>query len=155
MTHELTTAFEDASASPGLALWRVTNAWQRAVRAALAPHGITHVQFVLLASLTWMDRSAPVTQRDLASHAATDVMMTSQVLRALETKGYITRSAHPADGRAVALAPTPAGVALANVANADVEKADADFFARLGESERAVFLRCLLALTGGPDATAG
>src|SRR5829696_15000 len=117
MTAGLDTSYPDASASPGLALWRVTNAWQRRIRAALAPHDLTHVQFVLLASLTWMDRSQPVTQRDLAEFAGTDVMMTSQVIRALEAKGHITRDPHPTDGRAVTLAPTPTGIALANRAN--------------------------------------
>lgn len=147
MTAHLRTAFPDASASPGLALWRATNAWQRVVRAALAPHGLTHVQFVLLASLTWMDRSESVTQRDLAAHAGTDVMMTSQVLRALEAKGYVTRTPHPTDGRAMALAPTAAGVELANRANADVEAADRDYFSVLGPQEQALFVRHLTALS--------
>lgn len=143
MTHELRTAYADADDSPGLALWRVTNAWQRAVRAALGPHDLTHVQFVLLASLTWMDRSRPVTQRDLAEHAGTDAMMTSQVLRALEAKGLVVRSPHPADRRAVALEPTPAGVALANRANADVEAADRGYFAVLDPADLAGLTRCL------------
>jgi len=142
----LETAYPDASLSPGLALWRVTNAWQRAIRAALAPHDLTHVQFVLLASLTWMDRSEPVTQQDLAAHAGTDVMMTSQVLRTLETKGCVSRSRHPTDRRAYALAPTPAGVRLANAANADVEAADREYFGALDDDARAVFLRCLQTL---------
>lgn len=143
MTTDLETAYRDASESPGLALWRVTNAWQRSIRAALVPHDLTHVQFVLLASLTWMDRSEPVTQRDLAAHAGTDVMMTSQVIRALEAKGCITRSAHPTDGRAVALEPTAEGIALANRANRDVEAADRAFFGALGADDLRVFTRQL------------
>jgi len=146
MTPGLDTAYPDASESPGLALWRVTNAWQRRIRAALAPHDLTHVQFVLLASLTWMDRSEPVTQRDLAAFADTDVMMTSQVIRALEAKGYVTRSPHPTDGRAVTLAPTPAGIALANRANTDVEAADGAYFDALAPADRESFTRHLRAL---------
>jgi len=146
MTGGLDTSYPDASASPGLALWRVTNAWQRRIRAALAPHDLTHVQFVLLASLTWMDRSQPVTQRDLAAFAGTDVMMTSQVIRALEAKGHITRNPHPTDGRAVTLAPTPAGIALANHANTDVEAADQSYFDALAPAERASFMQHLRAL---------
>jgi hypothetical protein len=46
--------FPVAAQSPGLLLWRVTNRWQAAMRAALAPHELTHVQYVLLASLTWL-----------------------------------------------------------------------------------------------------
>jgi hypothetical protein len=37
--------------SPGLLLWRATLRWQRRIVAALKPLGLTHVQFVLLASL--------------------------------------------------------------------------------------------------------
>ena len=146
MSGSLRTQFGDAESSPGLALWRVTNAWQRTIRAALVPHGLTHVQYVLLASLTWMDRSSQVTQRDLAAHAGTDVMMTSQVLRALEAKGYVRREPHPTDGRAVSLVPTAEGIALANSATADVEAADASYFAAVPPSLRADFLACLHAL---------
>ena len=46
--------FASADDSTGLLLWQVTNRWQAAQRAALKPHGLTHVQFVLLASLTWL-----------------------------------------------------------------------------------------------------
>jgi DNA-binding MarR family transcriptional regulator len=130
---DLNTEFSDETHSPGLALWRVTNAWQRTIRAALEPFGLTHVQFVLLAVLTAMDRSELVTQRDLAERAATDVMMTSQVLRALEAKGLVERLAHPTDGRARTLAPTSTGIELVNRANAAVETADHTYFAPLGD----------------------
>ena len=49
----LQTEFPDSNDSTGLQLWRVTNAWQAAQRAALKPFGLTHVQFVVLASLTY------------------------------------------------------------------------------------------------------
>ena len=85
----LTTEFAGADDSPGLLLWQVTNRWQAAQRAALKLYGLTHVQFVLLASLTWLSADGPVTQRQLAEHAATDPMMTSQVLRVLEGLGLV------------------------------------------------------------------
>ena len=131
MTDGLRSEFANADDSPGLMLWRVRNAWQAAQRAALQPFGLTHVQFVLLASLTWLRSDGAVTQRDLADHAHTDPMMTSQVLRALETKGLIRRASHPTDGRARALTVTPKGAALANTANAAVEAADGRFFGQL------------------------
>jgi len=143
MTGDLETSYLDADASPGLALWRVTNGWQRRVRAALAPHDLTHVQYVLLASLTWMDRTEPVTQRQLADHARIDVMMTSQVLRTLESKGLVTRGRHPTDGRAVTLAPTPVGVALANRATRDVEAADSRYFEVLSPARRSELVLAL------------
>jgi DNA-binding MarR family transcriptional regulator len=127
----LSSDFADASESPGLLMWRATNAWQAAERKALAPFGLTHVQFVLLASLTWLDAEASVTQRDLAQHAGTDPMMTSQVLRTLEQKGLVVRAPHPRDARARAVSVTDAGAALANRANAAVEATDRAYFGRL------------------------
>jgi DNA-binding MarR family transcriptional regulator len=118
--------------SPGLLLWQVTNRWQAAQRAALKPFGLTHVQFVLLASLAWLAGDGSVTQREIADHAATDPMMTSQVLRALEQRALVRRSDHPVDKRAVAVAVTEAGAELANRANLAVEACDQEFFARLG-----------------------
>ncbi|ATL70141.1 MarR family winged helix-turn-helix transcriptional regulator [Nocardia terpenica] len=143
MTEEPTGGFRsafarDADASPGLLLWQVTNRWQAAQRAALAPFDLTHVQFVLLASLTYFAQPGgePITQRDLAAHAATDPMMTSQVLRALEHKGLVERHDHPHDRRAKSLAPTKAGVALVNRAIVAVETCDREFFEPLGDRLR-------------------
>jgi len=130
----LDTAFSDADDSTGLLLWQVTNRWQAAQRAALKPFGLTHVQFVLLASLTWLGGATrePVTQRALADHAATDPMMTSQVLRTLEDRGWVIREPHPTDRRANILGVTGAGRALVNRAVHAVEGVDEVFFGPLG-----------------------
>jgi DNA-binding MarR family transcriptional regulator len=131
VTDRLQTQHETPDESPGLLLWQVTNRWQAAQRATLKPFGLTHVQFVLLASLAWLDADGPVTQRALAEHAATDPMMTSQVLRALEARGLVERAPHPDDRRARALAVTRAGRTLANRAVVAVEACDNAFFAAL------------------------
>ncbi|GLZ34511.1 MarR family transcriptional regulator [Lentzea sp. NBRC 105346] len=140
------TRFEGPEESPGFLLWRVTLAWQRAMRAALAPHDLTHVQFVLLASLWWLENhgGSPSQQR-LAAQAGTDSMMTSQVLRKLEDRGLLTRSVDPADSRARLLSLTAAGERLVGAAMKDVEDADAAYFAKLGEPQQ--FLRGLAELT--------
>lgn len=117
--------------SAGLQLWRVTNRWQAAQRAALKPFELTHVQFVLLASLTWLAIEGPVTQRRLADMAGTDLMMTSQVLRALEQRGLVRRDPHPDDSRARAVSATDAGKKLANRAVRAVEDCDREFFGPL------------------------
>ncbi len=149
MTHDrrgaLDTAYPDPQTSTGLMLWRVTNSWQRMIRHALAPFDLTHVQFVLLAVLASMEDTATVTQRDLAEHAGTDHMMTSQVLRALEGKGLIERHAHPADRRARTLTITAEGIRLVNRANAAVEDADRRYFAVLGDAAPG-FTRSLITL---------
>jgi DNA-binding MarR family transcriptional regulator len=135
----LDTAFSDADDSTGLLLWQVTNRWQAAQRAALKPFGLTHVQFVLLASLTWLQGTTQdaITQRTLADHAATDPMMTSQVVRALAGRGWVTREPHPTDRRAIVLAVTKSGRALVNRAVHAVEGVDEAFFGPLGRQQAA------------------
>jgi DNA-binding MarR family transcriptional regulator len=125
--------FTRAEDSPGFLLWQLTNLWQQTMRATLAPLGVTHVQFVLLASIAWLARmERSVTQALLARHAHTDVMMTSQVLRTLEEKGLVTRVAHPTDTRAKVVTLTDAGYAIAIRAVTAVEDADDRFFHTLG-----------------------
>ena len=147
MADRLATSFDDSAHSPGLALWRVTLAWQAAMRAAVEPFELTHVQFVLLASLSWLRADGPVTQRRLADHAGTDPMMTSQVVRALEAKGLVERRDHPTDRRARALVISARGVELADAAVVAVESADAAFFAPLpdGAAHFTAELRRLMA----------
>ena len=119
--------------SPGFLLWRVTLAWQRVMRAALAPHELTHVQFVLLTTTWWLTRSGePPTQRQLAEQAGTDTMMTSQVVRKLADRGLLARADDPSDARAKRLRVTPAGLEVVAAALKDVEAADASFFGKLG-----------------------
>ena len=128
-----------AGESPGLALWLATNRWQAAVRAALAPHGLTHVQYVLLKTLIHLEHQRPgvaITQTVLADAAAVDAMMTSQVVRALEGKALLERPPHPEDRRARMLHATDAGMAAAAAATKAVEDADERFFAVLDDTDR-------------------
>lgn len=122
--------------SPGFLLWHVTLRWQRDIAAALAPLGLTHVQFVLLASAWWLNRAgAAPRQHVLAAHAGTDVKMTSQVLQKLEDKGLLEREVDPADTRAKLLRVTARGAELAQRAVEVVEGVDSRFFARVPDAK--------------------
>jgi DNA-binding MarR family transcriptional regulator len=128
-----------AEATPlgrGFMLWQITNGWQRAVRAALASTGLTYVQVVLLAGL--QDRIAAgtkVSQAGLAQALGADVMMTSQVLRTLESAGLIRRDRDPRDTRARTLALTETGEAKLRAALPTLDTVDTDFFSVLGHRE--------------------
>jgi DNA-binding MarR family transcriptional regulator len=129
----MSSRFGSAWESPGFLLWHATLRWQRMMRAALEPHGLTHVQFVLLASAWWIgDHEGSPAQRELADHAGTDPMMTSQVLRALEELGLVERERDPLDSRVLRISVTPQGRARVKGALRDVETADAAFFAPVG-----------------------
>lgn len=136
---KLPTKFASPEESPGLQLWRVTNLWQREMRRCLLPYGLTHVQFVLLAvSVRLGEVGAVAHQAEVAAAAGMDKMMTSQVLRALEHKGLITRTQDPDDQRAITVTPTEAGVELVGRAIVAVEEADARFFGVLDEDSALV-----------------
>ena len=124
---------EQPGDSPGFLLWRATLRWQRLVTAALRPLGLSHVQFVLLATLSWLDHDhdgGSPSQRQVAATAGVDVMMASQVLRVLENRGLVSRRADPADARARLVSLTLEGSELATRALDVVEAVDAGFFAR-------------------------
>ncbi|RUS46753.1 MarR family winged helix-turn-helix transcriptional regulator [Cohnella sp. AR92] len=131
----MSSEYRESNESPGFLLWQVTNSWQREIRRALEPLGLTHPQFVLLFSCQWLnDREGTgVTQIQLAQHAKVDVNVTSQVLRSLEQRGYIKRAPHPSDTRAKIITTTASGSELASRAVRAVEAADRSFFSGLGE----------------------
>jgi DNA-binding MarR family transcriptional regulator len=132
--------------SIGPLLWQVTLAWQRAVRAALEPHDLTHVQFVLLTTVRSLGaHEEPPTQQRIAEHAGTDVLITGQVLRRLAARQLISREPDDHDPRARRIVLTDAGHTVLTGALSDVATTDAEFFAALGP-DAPVFLRGLTAL---------
>jgi DNA-binding MarR family transcriptional regulator len=136
--------------SPGFLLWQVTLRWQREITATLAPLDLTHVQFVLLANTWWLNgQDEEPNQLTLARRAATDIKMTSQVVRKLEEKGLLERRVDPADTRAKRLRVTERGAKVAREAIATVEAADAEFFRRAPDP--AALLRILKPLAAPPD----
>lgn len=90
--------------SPGYLLWRTTLRWQRSITTALWRLDLTHVQFVLLATVWWLSDRADTpsglpNQCQVATHAGPDVMMTSQVVRAPEKRALLARATDHADAR--------------------------------------------------------
>jgi DNA-binding MarR family transcriptional regulator len=133
-TARLSKDFELADDSAGFLLWKITNAWQAKQRAALKPYGLTHVQYVLLATLTHVaSQGQSLNQKELAAFAQTDMMMTSQVIRRLEALALLERVTDKNDRRAFRLKPTPRGAKLAKRATIAVESVDRDVFAACGD----------------------
>lgn len=126
--------FDKAEDSSGFLLWQVTNLWQREIKKALEKLGLTHSQFVLLASIHWLTLSKQdVTQILLSSHTKIDPMTTSTVLRTLQTKGLLKRQEHEKDTRAKTVSLTDKGVKTVIQAVKTVEQFDDEFFSPLGK----------------------
>jgi DNA-binding MarR family transcriptional regulator len=140
--------------SQGFLLWHATLRWQRGISQALAPLGLTHVQFVLLACTWWLnERGQRPSQIALAAFAGTDVKMTSQVVRNLERKGLLEREVDASDTRARRLRPTRRGARLARRAIDIVQRVDADFFGTISEAEALSLLRSIARFPGGESVT--
>ena len=126
--------------SIGFSLWQASNTWQRLQREVLSKIGLTHVQFLLLKGIEWLETfDTAVTQIRLASHVQTDPMMTSQVVRTLHTRKLIKRIQMPQDARSFQLMTTQEGRDLLDKASILVEKVDQNFFGKLKEKELSFF----------------
>ncbi|WP_394660163.1 MarR family winged helix-turn-helix transcriptional regulator [uncultured Chryseobacterium sp.] len=122
-------SFEHAEDSSGFLLWQVTNLWQRKIKKALEIYDLTHSQYVLMASIHWLElHEKEVTQIVLSSHTKIDPMTTSTVLRTLEKKQYIMRKEHVTDTRAKTIQLTKKGSDIVKQAVVTVENFDRDFF---------------------------
>lgn len=107
--------------TPGFLVWRLSTKWRVAVDRALAPLGLTHAQYTLLASLYGMQRAGQrPSQRRLADHTGLEALYVSKLARSLGAAGLVERSPDPDDSRAVRLSLTDDGRALADRAVAEV-----------------------------------
>ncbi|MBD0417966.1 MarR family transcriptional regulator [Streptomyces sp. TRM S81-3] len=96
--------------TPGFLVWRLSMKWRVAVDRAVAPLGLTHAQYSLVASLYGMRRSGErPSQRRLADHTGLEPLYVSKLARALEAAGLLQRTRDPRDPRAVQLALTEQG----------------------------------------------
>ncbi|MGW6273981.1 MarR family winged helix-turn-helix transcriptional regulator [Streptomyces sp. NPDC055060] len=97
-------------ATAGFLVWRLSMKWRVAVDRAVAPLGLTHAQYALMASLYGMSRSGvQPSQRRLADHTGLEALYVSKLARALETAGLVARTRDPSDPRAMQLSLTEQG----------------------------------------------
>lgn len=124
------------SKTPGYLVWRLANKWRVAVDRALAPLGLTHAQYVFLASLFGMAREGRLpSQRELADETGLEALYVSKLARGLDADGLIQRTRDTVDTRTVRLTLTDRGREVVEPAIAEV----------------AVLLDRLLAPLGGRD----
>ena len=77
--------------SPGFLLWQVSTLWSSSTAAVLKPFGLSHPQFVILATIDWL-KNQEASQEAIARHIILDPKPTSHLLRSLQVKGLIEPS---------------------------------------------------------------
>lgn len=133
--------------STGYLVWHLSMRWQVELTRALAPLGITHSDYGLLASLSACEGTGlRPSQRELADASGLEPMHVSKLVRALADRELVRREPHPADPRAVQLSLTSAGVDVVRAGREVVVRLDAERLAAIGGplSARAHELRASL-----------
>ena len=129
----------ELSESPTYQLWLATNSWQRVLRRALQPLGVTHVQYTILASVSLLGSEGEVvTQTDVCRFGSLDPNMVSEVVGCLVNRHLISRLEHPTDRRARRLELTEEGRELVTRAKSAIQPLMTEFFAPLGEESKSL-----------------
>ena len=133
--------------------------WQAAVDRAVAPLGLTHAQYSLLASLRGLSRGGiRPSQRQLADHIGLDAIFVSKLIAALERSGLVQRAQHPSDSRAVELTLTETGTEVIDRAIVTVLALQDQLTEPLGglhSKQTKQFTNTMLRLLGAPSPTKG
>ncbi|MDP9579883.1 MarR family winged helix-turn-helix transcriptional regulator [Priestia megaterium] len=128
--------FNNPEDSSGFLLWQVTHAWQRLITKELSKINVTHSQFVLLAACDFLQtKGENVTQKNLADFTKLNIMMISDVVRTIETKGLLERSKNPLDKREILLSITAEGKNKVKQGIPIVEKVDEQFFNNIKDTQ--------------------
>jgi MarR family transcriptional regulator, organic hydroperoxide resistance regulator len=146
--------------TPGFLVWRLSMKWRVAVDRAVAPLGLTHAQYSVLASLYGMVRAGErPSQRRLADHTGLEPIYVSKLIRSLEAAGLVERTPDPTDTRAIQLTLTGPGTEVAeraiDVVRELVEELTAPLGGTQGRRTRTLVreLRALLAVPHPPANT--
>jgi DNA-binding MarR family transcriptional regulator len=127
--------------SPGFLLWCVSMQWRRSIEDVLKPIGLTHPQFVVLATIGWLTRKgAIVSQAEIGRMVELDPNTISQIVRGLEVKNLIERT-RSIDERGKNPTLTTKGSEILAQALPAVEQADAAFFDPLHVEESCELLK--------------
>lgn len=127
--------------SPGFLLWHVSTAWRGSIELMLKSMGLTHPQFVILATLGWLTRNGDrVTQALIGKMAGLDPNTVSQIIKGLEQKELLKRE-KSSDGRAKNPILTAKGSTILERTLPAVETKDSEFFHPLTSEEKECMIR--------------
>jgi DNA-binding MarR family transcriptional regulator len=100
---------------------------------ALAPQGLTPPQYT---ALSLIRHHQPVSPAELSRKLGITTQSTGETVKALETRGLITRAPIPNNKRSIALLLTEAGRQALSAADRVVADAEQRFFSRLSPAAR-------------------
>lgn len=145
---DLPFGFDKPEDSPGFLLWQTTMVWQRQIKKSLEIHGVSHAQFVIMATLLWFESHGfETTQTLIINWSKLDKMTVSKSLKILADTGLVHRIEHKTDTRAKSVSLTNNGKSLAHKLVPIVEAIDAKFFGTLSNEKQQSLIAILQQLT--------
>jgi len=134
--------FKRAHDSPGFMLWQTTTNWQKLIKEALTPYGISHSQFVIMAITHFHNiQDIKVHQSLISSFSKLDKMTISKNIKELSRKALLELREDASDSRAKNVKLTVDGQRLIQKLVPIVEKIDEEFFGKLGGKDQKSLLK--------------
>lgn len=122
------TRFKNPEESPGYLLWHVSLCWRSLIEKALKEFNLTHPQFVILMTISWLTKKGEhINQIDISKASGLDPNTTSSILRLLEKKNFIKRI-RSVNEKSKNPQLTQLGQDIVKEALPAVEKTDSNFF---------------------------
>jgi len=128
---------EDPAEDSGFLMLQASNLWSYYQAKALRRfYGLSHMQFNVLASVAWqvLHNGKEITQVEIAHHIKSEPTAVSQMIRALEDKGYISRTTNSTNIRAKSVELTEEGKDLMIKVMQTIYDVNAKFFSILGKN---------------------
>ena len=129
----------------GYLLLHAAQTWRTEATAALKPHSLTVPQFLVVMALYRQARHEwpALRQAEVATRLGMDANTASQIVRGLERRDILQRTAHPNDARARVLALTDSGFETARAASVDARRLNDTYFSVVSASQLADLGRTL------------
>jgi DNA-binding MarR family transcriptional regulator len=138
----------------GFTLMKAAQVWRTEAGVALREHELTVPQFFVVMALYRQARHDwdQLTQAEVGVRLGMDANTTSQIVRALERRGLLTRTPHPDDRRARSLALTPEGIERGRAASATARALNDEFFSAVAPKQQQALGDILETLTIASEA---
>ena len=129
--------FDRPEDSLGFLLWQTTMIWQRQIKKALDNYGLSHAQFVIMATLIWFEEyQQDTTQIRIVDWTKLDKMTVSKSMKKLVSLGYVNRAEHKVDTRAKSILLTEKGKEMVRTLVLIIEAIDNRFFSKASNKEQ-------------------
>ncbi|SGZ03951.1 MarR family winged helix-turn-helix transcriptional regulator [Moritella viscosa] len=133
------------SKSIGLQFWKLYTKWNNAIYLKLEPLGLTHTQFVILATIFWCEKENIIpSQSKISTLTSIDKMTLSKALKKLVEDHLVLKKKSKNDNRMFILNLSESGRNLTRKTISIVEGVDEDFFTVLGVEKKNIFSSLVL-----------